>query len=161
MSIPLIGSLSTDVIIIAVLAFVVIYGVFMGHSKVRTLALSTYVGLVLSSELAVSLHGAVSSLSLTTAKLILYLAPVVLLEFGRTHHLPAARRGMIITMVLAVATAALLVSGFASQLDADGLKHFTGGSSLGYVVYNLRLVWLGAVPGLIVLEGFIKPKDKH
>lgn len=154
---PHLGSLhfSTDIAIIMVLVLVSLYGLMMGHGKLRTLALSTYVGLVLASELSAQLHHAVPSLSELTVRLTLYISPIVLLEFSRRHHEPGSHRGLIITLVLAVATTALVVSGYMTQLGAAGAKHLAGSSSIAYVIYQWRLVWIAVVPGLIAVEAFI------
>jgi hypothetical protein len=117
MNLPVVGKLSTDILIIATLGLIVTYGVLFGHAKVRTLALSSYVGLVLAQAFGDSLYklaagtSFLANISPSTVRIALYLVPVILLEFTRRKHDPAARRGIILTMILCVATSALIISG--------------------------------------------------
>lgn len=153
--------------IIAILVMTVIYGVLLGHSKIRTLALSSYVGWVLSSEVGISLYNAVKGLSFaahttpSSIRLFLYITPIILLEFSRRKHEPGERAGLIVTLVLSVATAALLVVGYLHQLQTDSLATITGASQIAFAINQFRVAVLVAVPVLILAEAFIKPKDKH
>lgn len=162
MTLPMIGSLSVDLVIIATVVGLALFMLVLGHGKLRNLALSSYVGLVLALEFAAPLHRYVGSVGLGSLRLALYIAPILLLEFGRRHHNAGGRQGFVLGLVLAVATAGLLTSGVLTQLDPGARESITGSSSLAYFIYKFRLVWLAAVPVLAMLEGFIRPpQDKH
>ena len=161
MNLPIIGTLSVDLVIIATVVALVLFMIVLGHGKLRNLALASYVGWVLAAEFAATVHGVAGSLSLGTIRLVLYVAPILLLEFGRRHQDAGPRQGLIFGLVMAVATAALIISGVLTQFDPGTRETITGSSQIAFLIYNLRLVWLGVVPVLAMLEGFIKPKDKH
>ncbi len=160
-----IPNLSIDIIILGVVALVVVYGVLLGHNKLKTFALSVYVGLVLAETLGQSAADAVGGrygLGANAVKLVLFIAPLVLLEIGRKDHSRRrARTGMIMTLVLCVLTAMLLVSAGMSLLDPDSLGRTLGNSSLATQIYHLRVWWIGLVPLAIIGENFIKPRDQH
>jgi hypothetical protein len=160
---PQVPAISPDIIIIASAILIALYGLFMGHAKVKTLALSSYVGLVLAQEFAENAHHLVSSVSMGTVRLVLFLAPVILLEISKRHHEPGGRSGIFITLVLSVLTSALLISGVLSQLDEGTRMNIIENSSLALEITKLHLVWLAAVPVLAVVESFIggMRKEQH
>jgi hypothetical protein len=162
MYMPLIGNLSMDLTIIAAAIGSVVLGVVLGHGRLRNTALSCYVGLVLASELATTLHGYLGSLSMGTVRLILLGLPILLLAFGRRKLPHGPRQGVLLVVVLAVATVGLVTSSILMQLDDGARQTVLGGSTITMLAYNFRFLWLGLVPVLVMLEGFVKQgEDKH
>lgn len=169
-SVPNIGvpTITTDIIIAFVLVMVLLYGLLLGHNKLKTLALSVFVGLVMVLTFA---DGAFSMLqkanwtvggkiSLPVVKIVLFVLPVIALEFARKE----GRRGgknITMTIILCLLTGALLVSSVFSFLDAAALKDIMDKSILADWIYGLRMVWLGAVPLVVVAESLTGGKKSH
>jgi hypothetical protein len=161
-------NLSTNLAIFGIIGLVVVYGMMAGHAKVRNLALSTYVGIVLANQLGHGLyeyanksgHG---SFSEGVIKLVLFIAPVVLLEFSRRHHSRGAHSGMVVALILSVLTAGLIIGMGLGQLEGDSLKHITDSSIIAYEMHTYRLWLVALVPLFIVAEAFIGPgrSEKH
>jgi hypothetical protein len=158
-----------DIIILIILGVVIAYGLVLGRNKVKTLALSVYVGIVIAGELGARLHqllvtrgwdmgGALNQNAVQVGTLVL---PLLILEIGRREHHGRGGQhgGIIMTIVLCIFTSALAVSSGLHVLDPDTLKYITDHSWLAAAVYNFRLWWLGLVPLAVVGENFIKPKE--
>jgi hypothetical protein len=155
-----------DLIIIVVLVALILYGLLLGRNKIKTLAMSTYVGIVVASQFGQPLQHLLSSKNLNTggnnvAQLVLFVAPLLLLELGRREHHGRGSRhgGMIMTLVLAVLTAALIIGSGLSLLDAETRHTILGGSAMAAAVYTLRLWWIALVPIAVVGENFIPARD--
>jgi hypothetical protein len=173
MTLPSLDSLSglqftPDVVIALVLALSVVYGLILGHNKLKTLALSVYVGVVLAGtfgrplfELLQRSHFDLNGrLGQATVQLIVFGLPVILLEFGRKEHgRKRARGGFGMTFILCVLTAALVISSALALLDPTAVADITGRSILAKEIYTFRLWWLALVPAAVIGENFIKPKE--
>lgn len=161
--------LSTDLIMGTIAGLVVVYGLLAGHAKVRTLALSTYVGIVLASELGDSVHNllghssnhAASGLGLGVVRLALFATPIVLLEISRRsgHSRGGAHTGMLVTIILSILTAGLIISEGLAQLEGSVLTHITHSSSVAFELYRYHLWVVAIVPIFIIAEGFIKSRE--
>jgi sugar phosphate permease len=156
-------NLSVDSLILLTVVLIIIGGVMLGQQKVKTFALSIYVGIVLADQLGQPLYDFVKSSSLGAAiglgnlKLILLGAPIVGLELGHNKDHAGRRRGMVLTMILSVLTAALLIATVLSLLDPGGRQSVLNSSTLATLFYQLRLWWLGLVPVVVVFESFMSP----
>lgn len=159
-------SLSTNLVIVGVISLVVIYGMLAGHAKVRNLALSTYVGIVLANQLGGGLHDWLANnhhgnFDVGIIRLILFIAPVILLEFSRRHHAKGGHTGMIIGTILSVLTAGLILGMGIGQLSGDTLKRVTDNSIIAFEIYTYRLWLVAIVPVFIIAEAFVSPsRDK-
>lgn len=154
---------TTSIIIGLVIGGVVLYGLMAGHAKVRTLAMSTYVGIVLASMVSEPVHKLVPGLDMGILRLILFAAPIFLLELSRRHHAKGVHAGMIVTMILAVLTGCLIVGMGIAQLEGDALKGITDNSIVAFELYTYRVWLVAVVPVFIVAEAFINQakKEKH
>lgn len=158
-----------DVTIIVVIFALVIYGLLLGRNKIKTLAMSVYVGYVIATELGLRLSEALSSrhldlggkLSPNVVVIGLFIAPLVILEFGRREHHGRGSRhgGMLMTMVLCVLTAALVISCGLKLISGDLQQHILADSNLAVAIYGLRLWWIGLVPLAVIGENFIPQKE--
>ncbi|HSX48499.1 MAG TPA: hypothetical protein VLF41_03305 [Candidatus Nanoarchaeia archaeon] len=155
-----------DIIILVILFGLVFYGLLLGRNKIKTLAMSTYVGIVIATELGgrladllASKH--ISGLSNNIVLIILFVAPLLILEFGRREHHGRGSKhgGMIMTLVLAVLTAALIISSGLHLLDPETRKTILQQSALATAVSGLRGWWIALVPLAVVGENFIPNRD--
>ena len=163
-----IPSFSTDLIIIAVILVVLVYGMIAGQVSLIRETISIYVGIVLAStfgepllEFSKSTGGENLPINLMMVKLTLLILPVLILQFA--HHKAHGREhaSIIITMVLAVLAGMLFVSSIIDQLDGPLFDQVMSESNLAAQIYNLKLAWLGLVPVAIAASAIFKPKQKH
>ncbi len=160
--------LSTEVAILSLFFCIIIYGLLLGQNKVKTLALSVYVGIVLSEELGPAVHGVIGNYQLAgvhftlgVTRMVLFILPLILLEVGRRNHGRGGQRGMWMTLILCVLTSALIVASGLNLLEPDTLKKVLDNSTLAKSIYELRLWWLAAVPLAVIGESLIKPKKEN
>lgn len=163
-------ALTADLIILLIIVIAVMYGLLLGHSKLKTFALSVYVGLVLAQNFGKGLYELLQSSNFTlggiltdnAVALIVFGLPLLLLELGRKDHRRArARGGMTMTLILCILTAALVISSGISVMNPDAIKSTLDNSTLAWQIYTFRHWWLALVPIAIIGENFIKPKDSH
>src|SRR6476646_10272211 len=99
--------INTDLVIFANVLLCLLCGLFFGAGRIKTFALSVYVGIVLATtfgqqlfDLAVTNH-MTFGLAEGSFRLILFAAPVILLELGhRDHGGKKHGHGMLTTMLL-------------------------------------------------------------
>lgn len=151
-----------DIIIIGIIILVVVYGMLVGQHKVKTLAMSAYVGIVVAGELggrAAQMAG--GRAAETTVKLALFALPIVILEFSRRQKQRKQHSGPLMTMILCALTAALIISSGLDLMGEETRKSITGDSALAAAIHSLRLWWIGGVPVAVVLENFIRTREDH
>lgn len=156
-------SLSTDILIMLTIALVTLCGMMLGHNKVKTFALSVYVGIVLATQLGGAVFSflagrGIHALTIAQTRMILLAAPIVILELGKTHYRKGHRGSFILTLVLSVLVSALIISSALGLLEPDQLKVVMDGSALAWPIYNLRLWWIAAVPVAVLIESFARSK---
>lgn len=156
---------STDILILLTIALVVMCGVLLGHNKVKTFALSVYVGIVLATQLGAVVFGFLAShnihyLTIAQTRMVLLAAPIIILELGKTHYRKGHRGSFILTVMLSTLVAALIISSTLRLLEPDSLKNVLEGSALAWPLYNLRLWWVAAVPVAVLIESFARSKSE-
>lgn len=161
-------NLSANLVIITIIGLVVVYGLMAGHAKIRNLALSTYVGIVLANQLGSGLHNYLikshhSGIDVGYLRLALFAAPIILLEFSRRKHIKSSHAGMIVSVILSILTAGLIIGAGMSQLSAGMAKHITDSSIIAFEIYTYRLWLIAIVPVFIIAESFIgsETSGKH
>lgn len=158
---------STEIILAGLVLLIAAYGLVLGPQKVRTLAISAYVGIVLATQLAVPAVNWLSKQSFSWAGqispeyagLLLLALPAVLLELGRHHpgSRSHVRHGLVATLILSALAGLLFVASGLALLSPDHLQSILDNSNIATMIYSLRLVWVGIVPLAVIVEAFIKP----
>ncbi len=169
MSIPHVGVphmvLNANTVMAIILILILLYGLFLGQNKLKTFALSCFAGLVMVMTFA---NGAETLLhktsfgghfGLTMVKIILFALPVVVLEFGHKEKSKSKSR-ISMTVILAVLTAALLISSIISFLDSGAASNILRSSILADWIYTFRLAWLVAVLVVIAAENFLPSRSR-
>ena len=161
-------SFNPDFAIFVLIMAVMVYALLLGQEKVKTLALSTYVGIVLATEAAPPLARFLADrhwdfnggLGEGIVQLALFALPLLTLEVGKRHqkHHRSHNR-ILITLLMAIATAFLIIAYGTQFVGSVGLKDFLDQSTLATQIYNLKLAWTAAVPLLIVAQSFIRHHD--
>ncbi len=158
-------NLSVDVVILGTFALVVLFGFALGQERLRSFALTIYVGLALAYELSgivgdfVNGHG--QSFAPASIRLSLFVAPILFLAFGKHSKSKKHQKGLIITLVTSVLIACLIVASYMHLMDPKTTVEYLNNSQIATQLFNLRLVWLAAVPIAIIVGMFIKPKGSH
>lgn len=154
-----------DIIILGVFGLIIVYSILLGRSKIKTLALSAYVGIVLSSEMGTTLYKLLANrglhfeLNLNNFLLLLFMLPLLILSLGRNHGRGDNKGSLLVNLILALLTAALVVSSGLRLLETSTLERLLGESTLATAIYSLRLWWIGVVPLLIISSSFIHKKE--
>jgi hypothetical protein len=164
-----IPALSTDALIIAAIALVAVFGFMAGVGLLARLAISIYVGLVLVNSFGPTFHATAVKgiehgpfgLTLTMTNLLLFVIPIVLLQFGRHGAHPHKKGHHLLTLLLGALTSMLLISSIITVLDPLSHSRVLTDSNLASQIYSLNLVWVVAVPLAIGALAFIKPKHPH
>ncbi len=154
---------SIDAAIFLTIGLMLVGGFVLGQHKVKTFVLSVYVGIVLATELGQPVFDFLSGRGLTMGgaigiakvRIMLLALPVIGLELGHNKQNRGQRRGMVLTMILAVLTAALLISSVIFLLEPEGRQQALDRSTLASIFYGLRLWWLAAVPVVAIAESFM------
>lgn len=154
-------ALNVNTIIIAVIVFVGLYGVFAGKSRLRILILSVYVGIVLASQTSAVLTPTFHSLGTEEVSLLLFGLPIAIFgllgAFGN-HH----RKGSLIANALVgLMTGALIVTGGLHVLPVSQMSAIDNQS---YIALNLDQYYLwviGLCPLMALIMGWFTGERKH
>ncbi|MBW3538249.1 hypothetical protein KY386_02025 [Candidatus Parcubacteria bacterium] len=159
---------SLDLVILGVMVLTVLVGVLLGSNKVKTFALSVYVGIVVATEFGTGLYGLLQKNNLDlggrltpgSLRLGLFVLPMIALEAGRRQHGRRERGGLAMTLVLSVLVAALVISSALQLLEPDSLRRVLDGSALAGPIHRFRLWWVAAVPVAVIGESFIRSREQ-
>jgi hypothetical protein len=157
-------NLSPDTIILATFAFVVLVGTALGKDRLRHFALTVYMGLALAYQLGEPLTGFINgngqSFTPGTIKLALFIAPILLLAFGKQGKSKGGQ-SLVLSLVTSVLLACLITTSALHLMDANLSSGYLASSQIATQLYRLRLVWLAVVPLSILLSMAAKPKSPH
>jgi hypothetical protein len=163
-----IPTLSTDATIIVITGLIFVYGVVAGYTALVRESISVYVGLVLANSFGATIYNAITHgagghfpVSQTEVRLLLLIAPILILQLTRRHGHGAGghKHNLVITLILAALAAMLVVSSALSQLSQASLTSTLLNSNLASWIYQLRLLWLAAVPIAIAAGAILHPKS--
>lgn len=157
-------NINADFALFLIVIAVVVYAILLGQEKVKTLALSAYVGIVLAREVAPHLSGFLTSqrwdfngsLGLGIVQLALFAIPLITLEIGKRGRKQRTHNRMLITLLMAIMTAFLIIAYGVEFIGEAGIKDFLDQSTLATQIYALKLWWTGAVPILIIAQSFMR-----
>ena len=159
MSIP---ALNSTLIVFGILAAVTLYGAMAGTSRLRTLILSVYVGIVLSNQLTAVIAPYAKSLGSDQISLILYGLPILLFGFSLGKQHGHDRGSTVFALLLGLLTGGLIVSAGLSVIPPSEAQDVINGS---FVAMNLSQfhLWLVALLPIVALVGplFKKKSRSH
>ena len=143
---------------------VVVYAILLGQEKVKTLALSAYVGIVLAREAGPAASAWLSqqgwdlngSLGTGIVQLIFFALPLLTLEIGKRGRKQRSHNRMLMTLLIAITTAFLIIAYGTEFIGEAGIKDFLDQSTLATQIYGLKLLWTAAVPLLIIAQSFMR-----
>jgi hypothetical protein len=162
-----IPALSTDAIIVLATALVFVYGLVAGYTALVRESISVYVGLVLANSFGSAAYQAITHgadnrfpVTQTEVQLLLLIAPIVILQLTRRHGHSGHKHNLVVTALLAALASMLVISSVLSQLSQTELSTTLLNSNLASWIYDLRLLWLAAVPVAIGVTAIFHPKHR-
>jgi hypothetical protein len=162
MQIPaFIPALDTNVIVIAILVAMGLYGLIAGKQRTRILILSVYVGVVFAEQLADAVSPMLRMLSEGQVSWLLLGLPIVVFGVlgGRFHK---GEKGLPVTnIIVGILTGALIVSSALYLLPPSETKSINDSSFIAMILHRYHLWLLGLLPVVAIILGLIKKRENH
>ncbi len=155
----LLSNLNPNTLIIIVVILIAAYGVALGQGRLRMLVLSTFVGIVLASQLSaevMKLIPGVAELHIRIALLVLPILIFGLLPGGQKSH---NKGNFVLNIIAGVVAGALIVSAVLYVLPPNDLANATSDSLFASGLVNFRLAILALAP-LSLVVGFLARDDR-
>jgi hypothetical protein len=167
-----IPTLSTDGAIIVITILIFVYGIIAGYTALVRESISVYVGLVLANSFGSAAYNAITHgtgshfpVSSVDVRMVLLIAPILVLQLtrrhGHSHGSGSHKHNLVVTLLLAALAAMLVVSSGLSQLSQSSLANTLLNSNLASWIYQLRLLWLAAVPIAIAVGAVLHPRHRQ
>lgn len=162
MQIPaFIPALDTNVIVIAILVAMGLYGLIAGKQRVRILILSIYVGVVFSEQLTDAVKPVLGMFSEGQVGWLLLGVPIVVFGVlgGRFHK---GEKGLPVTnIIVGILAGALIISSAIYMLPPSEAKSINDSSFVAMILHRYHLWLLGLLPVLAIILGLIKKRENH
>ena len=153
--------LNVNIIIIALMLSVMIYGLLAGKQRLRILILSVYVGIVLAQQLASSVAPKLPMLGADQVSWLLLGLPILIFGFVGTAHKKAHAKGaFIVNLIVGLLTGALIVSSALHLLPTSQMSAIDSESFIATNLQQFHLWFLGLLPVAALLMGFMKGDKK-
>jgi hypothetical protein len=161
-SIMQLPELNANIIIIAGLGLGAVYGVLAGKQRLRLLILSVYVGIVLAGQLTDALAPSLRMVTLEQVSWGLFAAPIAIFGFfGVVHAKHHAKGALIANLIVGLLTAALIISSVLELLPTSTVAAINNDSFLALHLQQFHPWFLGLLPVVALLLGFIKGEKSH
>ncbi len=153
--------LDTNIIIIAILLGMGLYGLIAGKMRLRILILSVYVGIVLAEQMLGAVRPTLHMLGSDQVSWLLLGLPIVIFGFvgvlGSHHN----EKGVAIANILVgILTGALIVSSALHLLPTSEMEDIDSNSFLAMNLQQYHLWLLGLLPVVALILGFFKKREK-
>lgn len=157
MSIP---ALDSNIIVIAILVVVTLYGAMAGVGRLRTLILSIFVGIVLSEELSAVSAPYLHVVGNNNVPIFLFAAPIVLFGFslGRQHG--HDRGSTVAVLLLGVLTGCLIISAALHVMPTSLAQSITDSSFIATNLSQFHLYLIAGLPIAALIGPLFKKKPK-
>lgn len=158
------SAVNPDLVIAAVLAGAALYAAAGGSGRLRSLILSTYVGIVLAGSLGALVSRAVPQLGAESATLGLFGLPVVIMAL--IHPRAAHPNGSAVAnLVFGTATGAFIAAAALHVMPPSSAQQLAGQSFLALQLSGTYLWFVAAMPVVAVLAGAMhhlpRGRDRH
>jgi uncharacterized membrane protein required for colicin V production len=157
MSIP---ALDSNIIVIAILVVVTLYGAMAGVGRLRTLILSIFVGVVLSEQLSAVAAPHLQIFGNDNVPILLFAAPIILFGFslGRQHG--HDRGSTVAVLLLGLLTGCLIVSAALHVMPASLAQSITDGSFVAMNLSQFHLYLIAGLPLAALVGPLFKKKSR-
>lgn len=154
-------ALNINIIIIAVLITVSLYGLVAGKQRLRILILSVYVGIVLAQELAGVIAPSLAMLSRDQVTWLLFGLPILIFGMvGIAHKKDHDRGAFIANLLVGLFTGALIISSALRLLPVSQMAAIDNDSFLATNLQQFHLWILGLLPLAALMFGFMRGEKK-
>lgn len=154
-------SLNPNILIIIVVALVVVYGVALGQSRLRMLVLSTFVGIVLASQLTPEIMKFAPSVPELQIRIALLALPILIFGLISGGHKSHNKGNFLLNVIAGLVAGALIVSSVLFVLPPRDLASATTDSLFASEIVNFRLAILAFAPIALLFGMAIRSKDKR
>ncbi|HSX02980.1 MAG TPA: hypothetical protein VLI05_06770 [Candidatus Saccharimonadia bacterium] len=154
---------SPNIIIIAVLVVVGLYGLLAGQHRLRIFILSIYVGIVLAEQMGSLLRPYLHMLGDDQVAWVLLGGPILIFGLAGYHrHVPGQKKGSAIAnLVVSFMAGALILSSALHLLPPSEQASIDGDSYFAMLLGQYHLWLLGLLPVVVLLFGLFGAKAKH
>lgn len=150
-------TLNVNIIIIAILVALSLYGLMAGKQRLRILILSVYVGIVLAEQLSSLVAPKLSFLNAGQISWLLFGLPIVIFGIVGIAHAKAHDKGAFIAnLLVGLLTGALIVSSALRLLPTSEMSAIDNDSFLATNLQQFHIWILGLLPVVALLMGFMK-----
>lgn len=150
-------ALNVNTLIIVILVATGIYGLVAGKQRLRILILSVYVGIVLAEQMSGVLAGYLKSLGTDQISWLLLGVPIVVFGFvGIVHKKNHAKGAAVANIIVGFLTGALIISSALRLLPTSQMAAIDNDSFLATILQQYHLWFLGLLPVVALLLGFMK-----
>ena len=154
-------ALNVNIVIIAVMLVVMVYGLLAGKQRLRILILSVYVGIVLAEQFSDIVAPRLSFLGLDQVSLLLLGLPILIFGLvGTAHRKTHAKGAFIGNLIVGLITGALIVSSALRLLPVSQMAAIDNDSFLATNLSQFHIWFLGLLPVVALLMGLMKGEKK-
>lgn len=156
-------ALNVNIIIIAVLLTVAIYGLVAGKQRLRILILSVYVGIVLAEQLSSLIIPKLPMLTPDQVSWGLFGLPILIFGIvGIAHRKDHDKGAFIANLLIGLFTGALIVSSALRLLPISEMSAIDNDSFLATNLQQFHIPILGLLPVVALIFGMMHgPKKSH
>jgi hypothetical protein len=153
--------LNVNIVIIAVMLTVMMYGLLAGKQRLRILILSVYVGIVLAEQLASTVAPRLSMLGADQVSWLLLGLPIMIFGFVANAPKKAHSKGAFIAnLLVGLLTGALIISSALHLLPTSQMAAIDNDSFLATNLQQFHIWFLGLLPVAALLMGMMKGEKK-
>lgn len=157
MSIP---ALDSNIISIAILAIVALYGAMAGVGRLRTLILSIYVGIVLSTQLTAIAAPYLQFIGNDNIPVFLYLLPIVLFGFSLGKQSGHDRGSTVAALLLGLLAGCLVVSAGLYIMPLSIAQNISDSSFIAMNLSKYHLYLIAGLPLAALIGPLFKKKSR-
>jgi hypothetical protein len=149
--------IDTNIIIIATLVALGLYGLVGGKQRLRILILSVYVGIVLAEQMSGVVRPMLGMLGPDQVSWLLLGVPILIFGFVGVVHSKHHEKGVAIANILVgMLTGALIISSGLHLLPTSEMRAIDSNSFLATNLQQYHLWLLGLLPAVALILGFFK-----
>ena len=155
-------ALDANIIIASIIVAIGAYGLLAGKQRLRILILSIYVGIVLAEQLTSLAAPFLSSIGTAQVSWLLLGLPIIVFGFvGVVHAKNHAKGSAIANIVVALLAGALIVSSALRLMPTSELTALDQQSFLAMILTSYHLWFLGLLPIVALILGWMKSEKGH
>ena len=162
MATPELPALNNTIIISSIILASGVYGLIAGKQRLRLFILSIYVGIVLADQFASTVTPFLHPLGKDQIAFLLLGLPIVVFGFfGVTHGKSHDKGAAIGNIIVGLLAGCLIVSSALHAMPTSEMAAVDNSSFLALNLQQYHLFFLGSLPVVALLLGFMKGEKSH